>query len=501
MRKLLFILMLCCSSFAQASIHQDKVSLYFNTIKNNPCELQMFLQAMPKGGDVHNHLAGATYAECLLEYGKNGGWCIDSRTFALRKEQSCKEEYKLDHIVNDKILYNKTIDAWSMRSFVSNDRETRQEHFFNTFEKFLPITQHAQGEESAEVASRAGRQNVLYLELIIVPHLEEVLELANQATWSDSFDQMREELLQKEAKKRVSEIKEKIDRYDAIRQDRLNCHTDKPDVGCGVMVRYQYAALRALSPVEVFTQLLIGFELAQEDHRVVAVNLVQPEHDPISVRDYELHMQMFQFFHRLYPDVHISLHAGELVQGLVPPSVLKDHINKAIHIGCAERIGHGVSIAYEEESETLLKEMKAKHIMVETNLTSNRDVLNLSGDEHPLPFYVARGVPVTLSTDDEGVSRSDLTQEYKRAVEQYHFDYLTLKKFARNSVSYSFISGENLWKDRDYFLPISSCQGDRLGSSHLSLLCRRFLKKSEKASLQWKLEEQFNQFERKYAKL
>jgi hypothetical protein len=45
---------------------------------------------------------------------------------------------------------------------------------------------------------------------------------------------------------------------------------------------------------------------------------------------------------------------------------------------------------------------------------------------------------MTLSTDDEGVSRIDLTHEYVRAVETYVLGYTDLQELVRNSLEYGF---------------------------------------------------------------
>jgi adenosine deaminase len=55
---------------------------------------------------------------------------------------------------------------------------------------------------------------------------------------------------------------------------------------------------------------------------------------------------------------------------------------------------------YEDRPYDLLKEMAAKGVLVETNLTSNADILGVSGQDHPFPLYRKFGVPVALSTDD-----------------------------------------------------------------------------------------------------
>ena len=46
------------------------------SIKKQPLQLRQFLQRMPKGGDLHNHLSGAVYAESYLRWAAEDGKCI-----------------------------------------------------------------------------------------------------------------------------------------------------------------------------------------------------------------------------------------------------------------------------------------------------------------------------------------------------------------------------------------------------------------------------------------
>ena len=48
-------------------------------------------------------------------------------------------------------------------------------------------------------------------------------------------------------------------------------------------------------------------------------------------------------------------------------------------------------------------------------------------------------MPVVLSTDDAGVSRINMTNEYFRAVHDQALDYTTLKAIARNALIHSFL--------------------------------------------------------------
>ncbi len=72
---------------------------------------------------------------------------------------------------------------------------------------------------------------------------------------------------------------------------------------------------------------------------------------------------------------------------MTSPEDLRFHIRSAVEVGNAERIGHGVDVMHEEHPYDLLKEMAAKRIMTEINLTSNDIILNVKDADHPLPLY------------------------------------------------------------------------------------------------------------------
>ena len=273
----------------------------------------------------------------------------------------------------------------------------------------------------------------------------------------------------------------------------LACGTADAKPGCDLTVRYLYQVQRGQAPEMVFAQLMAGFMAAQADERVVGLNMVMPEDGTISMQDYKLHMEMVKYFHALYPNVHVSLHAGELNNQLVNSDGLKFHIHDAVLVAGANRIGHGVDIANEDEMQTLLSTMAAKRILVEINLTSNRVILNVEGKDHPLNLYLQNDVPVALSTDDEGVSRSNMTKEYVEAVNDFHLSYPTLKHMARNSLHYSFAAGQSLWVDDSYAEKNLACRVDNAD-------CKAFLSANPKARLEWDLEQRFNVFENQFAK-
>jgi hypothetical protein len=140
-------------------------------------------------------------------------------------------------------------------------------------------------------------------------------------------------------------------------------------------------------------------------------------------------------------------------------------------------------------------------VLIEVNLTSNAVILGVGGAYHPFPYFLAAGVPATLSTDDEGVSRIDLTHEYQRAVETYGLSYAGVKRLVRAGLSYSFLAGESLWTGPGRAALHPACADDRPGTPEPSASCRALLAESEKAVLQWALEADLAAFERTLAEV
>jgi adenosine deaminase/adenosine deaminase CECR1 len=148
------------------------------------------------------------------------------------------------------------------------------------------------------------------------------------------------------------------------------------------------------------------------------------------------------------------MHAGELTLGLVKPEELTWHIDAAVRTAGASRIGHGVDIPWERNSYDLLKLMSSKPVPVEINLTSNEFILKVKEDAHPINLYREFNVPIVISTDDAGVLRSNLTQQYVLLISRYKdVSYKEMKKMVYNSIDYSFIKDretkEKLRKDLD----------------------------------------------------
>jgi adenosine deaminase len=494
------------SSTAQAE-GERRGTLNLEAARANPLQLRNFLKKMPKGADLHNHLSGAVYAESWIRAAAEDHLCVNLTSLSFAKPQGSSEKDSREancesgkvaaaDAYKDQHLFDALIDAFSMRGFVPSTGVTGHDHFFDAFAKFGGTDHRHLGEWLDEVATRADAQNEQYLELMHTPEFGHTAAIASQIGWQEDFAQLRDALLAHGLRDDVAPATNAMNMAEALRQKREHCGQPDAASACRVQMRYLCQVLRGLPRQQVFAQTLLCFETATSDPRFVGINFVMPEDGYISMSDYALHMRMIAFLHQFYPKVHLTLHAGELAPGLVPYEGLCCHIRLAVEEAKAERIGHGVDVMYEDHPHELLKDMARKHIMVEICLTSNDLILGISGKDHPFPLYRQFGVPTALATDDEGVSRIDLTHEYVRAVQTYGLNYRDLKQIVRTSLEHSFLPGESLWRAPDNFtVAASACARDSLGSDKPSSPCAAFLKSSEKAAQQWELERRFHKFE------
>jgi hypothetical protein len=455
---------------------------------------------MPKGGDLHNHLSGSIYAESYVQWAAAKGLCVTQATMAL-SDPPCNQatgQVAASNALTNNELYRQLLDSWSMRNWQFSG-QNGHDHFFDAFTRFGPATYGATAQMLAEVTSRAARGRVLYLELMLTPDGGMSTQIGNQVGWDGNFENTLRKLRSNGIESAAAAGVKALRDAEAEKDRLLKCGTEQADPGCSVTVRYVSQVARGAGLGPVFAQMVTGFALANDPNsKVVALNLVQPEDLLLSMQNFSVHMEMLNFLRPLYPNAHITLHAGELAPGMVPPEGLTFHIRESIMKGHAERIGHGVSIMHEDDPIGLLQQLARRNIMIEICLSSNEMILGLSNEQSPLATYLQYGVPVALATDDEGVSRSEISREYLKAAEEHGLGYIQLKTMARTSLQYAFLPGVSLWRDAKRFIPVTQCKKASPTMKEPSLPCRQFLAGSDKARLQWKLEDEFQNFESKY---
>lgn len=427
---------------------------YYQNAKtqNDNAKLTFFFSQMPKGGDIHHHYSGAIYSETYLDWAEKKGMFINTQSLTLDTLKTAPLFISIDSLKQNDQLYRSVLQTWSDLDFYNHFQiqNAPDQHFFNTFNYFGSVSNAYINSGLQQLKKRAILENIDYIETMLAsPYFKEQFSFS-------AADLMEAAQLESDSLKLikildscVNEIKRDPKYSTALQSyiDSLYSYHKGIDDSLFTM-RFQTYTSRNSQPDVVFTRLFMAFNTVEKDSSglITGVNIVGPENGLTAMRDYWLHMQMFAYLKNKFGAVKTSMHAGELSLGMVLPEDLTYHIDQAVNIAKANRIGHGVDIVYEKNAPSLLKMMKEKKIPVEINLTSNEFILGIKGSYHPINLYVASGVPVVISTDDEGVSRNNLTGEYVKLGSRYNFTYQQIKSFVYNSIIYSFLNQAD--KDR-----------------------------------------------------
>ncbi len=438
------------------AIKAQMVDNYLESIRNNKAALTAFFSLMPKGGDLHNHLTGSIYTETYIDYVVDNDYYINTKTLEVADKPGNSIDWQLFSTLRKAgqldAYKQKLIQIWSVKDY-NGVSYPSDKLFFETFPLFGVASNKTIEQGLLELKNRAKAEHVNYIETMTGTAGDDAAKLP-----AGNLDDELEDAEDKKDTALTFRILDTI--YNAIIQPLKpvaaanNKYISDMHYRLGLddadfTIRYQFAFVRVIAPTLVFRKMVLSFEAVSTDTSKLlgGVNILAPENNDISMRDYWLHMQMFRYCRNKtqYKNVKCSLHAGELVLGMVKPEELTWHINDAVHVAGANRIGHGVDMPYEHDCYDLLKYMAANKIAIEINLYSNQFILKVQDDRHPITLYKQFNVPITISTDDAGVLRSNLIEQYVLLASRYkNIAYKDIKQFVYNSIEYSFIPDEKV---------------------------------------------------------
>ncbi|RKS92478.1 adenosine deaminase [Flavobacterium limicola] len=446
----LFFALLFNVSYAQST------NDYFERIRNNEAELTAFFSQMPKGGDLHHHFSGSIYAEPLLQRAIAEDFYLNIETMDVLKEKPSTGNWELFSTLKNNgsldVYKQKIMQKWSVKDYNHVDYPS-DKLFFESFMKFEPAIKGNFGQGLLELKNRAISENVSYIET----QLSTIPTIMNTDDLTKFNSRLRKLALAKDEKAILktldsvynSLLKKNAESYAKTFNTSFvaKMHNDLKIDDKQFTMRYQNFVLRFMEPVDLFKNLVIAFISADQSPLMAGVNIVSPEDGETSMKDYWLHMVMFKYCHSRYPNVKYTMHAGELTLGLVQPEDLTWHIGAAVYTAGAHRIGHGVDMAYEKDSYDLLRYMAKKTIPIEINLVSNEFILKVKESRHPLTLYKQFGVPIVISTDDAGILRTNMTEQYVLLAKRYKdVSYTDIKQYVYNSINYSFIKEASVKK-------------------------------------------------------
>jgi len=460
--------------------------------KMSAAELGAFLQSFPKGGELHNHMGGSSPAEDLLAWAVEDGLCIDSVELAIRLTCAGENAKPASAYATDEALRSALIDSLTTRNPGFRGR-SGHDQFFTSFSR-RNTTFKRLGDALAEVLNGLARQNTFYSELMVTPQGAAARGLGARVGWKGTPAATRAAFTEAGLEKLTEQVSKDTDAFTARAREVMKCGTPDAQPGCQVTVRFLSQAIRQGPPEQTMAQLQLGVATVAADKRWVGLQLVAPEDSADAVRYYDVHMRIVAELTDQGRKVPVALHAGELTLKLVTPQVMSHHVRDAVRIAGARRIGHGVALPYEVDGERTAEEMARRGVLIEVNPLSNQTILEIAPEDHPYPWLRKKGVPVAISTDDAGITRSELWNDYAALVKS-GATYADLKTAARNAIAHSFLSGEGLWNDPNtYRNPVASCAG-QLGAEEPKGACADLVAKSDKAKEQWRHERLLRAFE------
>ena len=173
----------------------------------------------------------------------------------------------------------------------------------------------------------------------------------------------------------------------------------------GIQLKYIFDAVRQWGAAPAMEVARIAAELRSPDiiaYGIGGDELGLPTIDLRPVYDFVAAQGM----HRL-------IHAGEIGG----PEIVRE----AVELLGAERIGHGIGVMRDERTMDFIA---ARNIPLELCPTSNLRTGALARqigrptagyDQHPLPSFFRRGLPITLSSDDPAMFDTTVSDEYRHA--------------------------------------------------------------------------------------
>ncbi|MBC8010807.1 MAG: adenosine deaminase [Burkholderiales bacterium] len=384
----------------------------------SPEQLYTLLYALPKGGDLHNHLAGSNIPEWMFaiatDPARNGGDTLYARvrfasapdaidpakrfstirhhTYLALPPETQKEFVPLSELTPEERA------GWCDALRLSSPGEGRKEFFNVIWARFIPLWRNPaiRFELLVENLKAFGAEGMSYLETQFDVH-----GLASNdgtpITPEEGLRLLRERLAQPDA------------------------------VDSGVTARFQFTVLRFAPNAEERLAETYAWVDAHRD-LWVAINMAGIEEDGFGYP--RRFLEKYRELRARYPEIKLSIHAGEM-------DGPDRHIRDTLLLG-ATRIGHAVNLLKDEDTTLLLQQSQRAYI--EVNLISNR-LLEYVPDlsKHPFPEFLRTGIPCGLNTDDRGMWDSNLTDEYYTAVTLFNLSWAELTGLARSSLAHAFV--------------------------------------------------------------
>ncbi|WP_250460332.1 adenosine deaminase family protein [Microbulbifer litoralis] len=390
-------------------------------------DLYRFLYALPKGGDLHNHMTGSNFSEWWYQLATdrqlNGGYQYYTRV----RIGNCAGYGRDMFGQTPYLMYFHNLQASSYRALSDCEKgEYKKIGALDAEEKaaWLDSLRLDKKHEGREEFFQTHWQRLA--DLGQNPYINAEMLVRNMQAFAREGVRYIETMGGTRFYKKPDGSAFEADAVADIFRDRLA----EPDAReTGVTLRMQYFLLRFIDSAERDLEWIYRFVDRHRD-LYVGINMVGREDND---KGYPLRfLPTLRKLRRDIPGIPLAIHAGEVDEP-------NHHVRDTLLLG-ASRIGHGVNLISDPDTMLL---MRNGDYLVEINLISNL-LLDYVDDygEHPFPEYLRTGIPVALSTDDRGMWDSNMTDEYFVAVKEFNLSWEELISLGRNSLQHSFVDSE-----------------------------------------------------------
>jgi hypothetical protein len=496
--------------FALQKANEDETAALVEkwVANNNVLYLEEFCRRLPKIG-LHNHLSGfpgvnhyIKFAlECNLYWDKNnkqfsvlGG---EGRQLVSEIMRDSTQSREWISEVNTLMGINLK-DKKQKEEFKEKIRSCKRGHtkFFDTWSVFGKIADHLRllGKLVEPVVKKALDQNVLYYEMMTefkpyppfppgykekfdIMDLEQAYALLDQG-WlekyvktavqlMDVFDKVVPKVVEEKYKsahaipgkkelKSMSEENLSGEEYNSLlKEDNLPLSS----IDGQVTIRWINELNRDKALYKTFAYMCGAVRTIQKEkengrYRLCSFNLVGREPSMESKSNFPKHVRMMQFlkeFSKTHTfDLKIAMHAGELTNAEAYESYEYQPITVLLAEKLVNRIGHGVSIASEQQGlDELFAQIREQNVYFEVCPASNREITGAKGSSHPMSVFIEEMIPWGPHEDDPGIIPTTLGKEYETVITDYKLNYKQIKNILRWAVEHSFLPGETSIYEKD----------------------------------------------------
>ncbi|MDG1707761.1 MAG: hypothetical protein P8H03_03320 [Emcibacteraceae bacterium] len=386
----------------EASLRKSAIDI--SPLRDNPTELAEFCLGIPKGGMLHVHPYGLftreIVSEILAEY-----------------NPVIEPEYFITTVKNQgQVLYDHEIEAL----------------------KTLPV--------SANYLDLSDIDKSLFMDFFLLPtdpvshdftRFDAIFAFVIWMVEDDFLDAKMEKLymdfLTRAAGHGISYI-EFTNGFPPEKEsiEKLDNWTKKFFYETGVVVRWNLGQLRFL-PGEMNADMIRSWnELLVENPStsIVGTDLYAIERGNPALEKAQAAYGYLSGYNNANPDhpLKMTMHAGEMGDAR--------NVRDAMIMGVS-RIGHGVTL---QDDLITLEYARNLQVGIEMNINSNHQlsVHDKNATPHPFLRFLRLGIPVSLSTDNDGIFDTNISKECIAAVSTTDVTYAELQQMSYNSISTSF---------------------------------------------------------------